>query len=147
VTRRRIDDGRVSGRPCLATDQTAQHCIVGLLLGVACCPDGSCGLCRATIDTAQRWDGFTAGRALRSLARTRGTLACCPTCGFPPPPPMARVPQLPRLERNEHAESNAWNCRVCGKALTRGRRQFCSDRCYQTSEHERPRELKESAAR
>lgn len=94
----------------------------------------------------QRWDGYTAERAYRSLRRTRGTLARCPSCGFPPPPPLPVVPQLPRLERAETAEGGAWNCVVCGKALTRGRRRFCSDRCYQTSEHERPRELKESAA-
>ena len=125
--------------PCLAADRTAQHCIVGLLLGVACCPDGTCGLCRASVVSAQRWDGFTAERARRSLRRTRGTLSRCPECGLPAPPPMPVVPQLPRLERSEHAETNTWTCRVCGKALTRGRRQFCSDRCYDVAEHERPR--------
>lgn len=125
--------------PCLAADRTARHCIVGLLLGVACCPDGKCGLCRATVVSAQRWDGYTAERALRSLARTRGTLARCPTCGYPAPPPMPVVPQLPRLERNEHAEANTWTCRVCGDPLTRGRRQFCSDRCYASAEQERER--------
>ena len=81
--------------PCLAADRTAKNCIVGLLLGVACCPDTTCGLCRATVVSAQRWDGVTAERAHRSLRRTRGTLTRCPTCGFPAPPPMPVVAAAP----------------------------------------------------
>jgi hypothetical protein len=87
-----------------------------------------------------RQDGKSPDQALRSLALARrGLLRRCPACGFPPPPPLPNVPMLPRLDRTEHAESNAWNCRVCGTALSRGRRQFCSDHCYQQAENQRVR--------
>ena len=132
-------DAGEAAAPCLAADRAAQHCIAGLLLGVACCPDGTCGLCREMVVRARR-DGKTPDQALRSLALARrGLLRRCPTCGFPPPPPLPNVPMLPRLDRTEHAESNAWTCRVCGKALSRGRRQFCSDRCYLVAEQDRAR--------
>lgn len=126
-------------RPCLAADRTAQHCIAGLLLGVACCPDGKCGLCREVV-LRGRQDGLAPDAAIRALARARrGLVRRCPACGFPPPPPLPVVPQLPRLDRTDRAEANAWTCRVCGEALSRGRRQFCSDRCYAAAEHERAR--------
>lgn len=125
--------------PCLAADRTAEHCITGLLLGVACCPDGKCALCRDTVARTRR-DGKSCDQALRALTvARRGLRRRCPACGFPPPPPLANVPMLPRLDRSDRSESNAWDCRVCGKALQRGRRQFCSDNCYAQAEHERVR--------
>lgn len=131
--------GVIASAPCLAANRTAQHCILGLLLGVACCPDGTCGLCREVLVRARR-EGFDEERAHRSLARSRrGLLEVCPVCGFPPPPPFLVVPPLPRLDRSDRGESNAWECRVCGTALTRGRRQFCSDRCYLVAEQDRTR--------
>ena len=131
--------GAIASAPCLVADRTARHCILGLLLGVACCPDGTCGLCREVLVRARR-EGFDEERAHRSLARSRrGLLAVCPLCGFPPPPPFLVVPPLPRLDRSDRGESNAWECRVCGTALTRGRRQYCSDRCYLVAEQDRTR--------
>lgn len=125
--------------PCVAADRTAQHCVVGLLLGAACCTDGSCGPCRATVARARR-DGFSPEVAERSLGRSRvGLVDRCPVCDFPPPPPMLVVPQLPRLDRSEHAESNGHVCRECGKTLGRGRRQFCSDACYVVADRDRAR--------
>lgn len=125
--------------PCLAADRTAEHCIMGLLLGAACCPDGKCALCRDAVRRALQ-DGHRPEAALRSLRRSRhGLLARCPVCRFPPPPPLPVIPPLPRLDRSDHTETNTWTCRTCGKALSRGRRQFCSDRCYQNAEHERVR--------
>lgn len=139
ATRRGTEPVRVRPSPCLAADATAQHCVVGLLLGAACCPDGACGLCREMLVRSKR-DGLTPERAHRALARSRrGLLDRCPTCGFPPPPPLPVVPQLPRLERPEQPEGGRWDCVVCGKALLRGRRTYCSDDCYDRAEMERAR--------
>lgn len=116
--------------PCIPSHVDARSCIVGLLLGAACCPDGDCALCRATADRMQR-SGFTAGAVRRSMARRRaGTRSACPLCGFPPPPPAVDLPPLPRLDRPGRTASGSWDCRTCGRPLPQGKRHYCSHACW-----------------
>ena len=116
--------------PCVAWNDERRHCVVGLLLGVACCPDGDCWSCTTQLAWSRR-SGFTEYAVLRSLARTRhGMLAFCPVCGFPPPPAVTESSTLPRLDRPGRTASGSWDCRTCGRPLPQRRRHYCSDACW-----------------
>jgi hypothetical protein len=115
--------------PCIASDKTAQHCIAGLLLGVACCPDGDCTSCVQQREKMRK-SGFSPAAVARSFARSRaGLLDRCPQCGFPPPPPVMTPAPMPRLDRIDSAQSGSWMCRGCDRPLPKGRRRFHSDAC------------------
>jgi predicted nucleic acid-binding Zn ribbon protein len=116
--------------PCIAWDEEGRHCLAGLLLGVACCPDGDCALC-ARDRARMRHVGFSETEVARRFARGRARLVhFCPVCGLPPPPPLRVLPPLPRLERPGRPCGGRHDCRVCGRALPRGRRTYCSDTCW-----------------
>jgi hypothetical protein len=116
-------------RPCVATAD-GEHCIAGLLLGVACCADGACALCeaheeymrrlgRAEIDVAREW--------VRSRVDRRDR---CPVCGFPPPEPLAEIPPLPRLDRSDRVLVGAARCRYCDRKILGTRRRYCDRECW-----------------
>ncbi len=121
--------------PCVASDSARRHCLAGLLLGVACCENGDCAMCRAT----RHWmlsAGFTDAAVERSLERTRrGLLDRCPICGFAPPPAITARAPLPRLDRVVSAKSGSSDCVICGQPLERGRRRYCSEKCERLREH------------
>ncbi|MCK6530884.1 hypothetical protein L6R50_26095 [Myxococcota bacterium] len=100
--------------PCIPFDAEGRHCIAGLLLGVRCCPDGNCALCRRA-----------GGRDPRSQGLDR-----CPVCGFPPPPPLQAIPPLPRLDRSDRVVGGNHECRTCGRPLPPRRRTYCSFACW-----------------
>ncbi|MCG3133824.1 MAG: hypothetical protein HMLKMBBP_01089 [Planctomycetes bacterium] len=128
-----------SGSPCVSSSAQGTDCIVGLLLGAACCPDGTCALCEATADRMRR-SGFPEVAVRRSLSRGRaGLLAACPLCGFPPPPPPDVMAPVPRLERPGRSVSGSWDCRTCGRPLPSRRRHYCSHACWR--EHVRRTEM------
>jgi len=104
--------------PCIPWDETRAHCVAGLLLGVACCPDGQCALCRRS------------GVHLRNGRLARAPLDRCPVCGFPPPPPLEEIPPLPRLDRSDNLVGGRHDCLLCGKPLPARRRTYCSFSCW-----------------
>lgn len=121
--------------PCLAWDGERRHCVVGLLHGAACCPDGGCWSC-TTQAAWTRKSGFTDYAVFRSLARMRrGMLERCPVCGFPPPPPSEGRAPLPRFSRVVTAKSGSSGCEICGRPLERGRRRYCTATCERLREH------------
>ncbi|MCE9635779.1 MAG: hypothetical protein K8T90_08750 [Planctomycetes bacterium] len=125
--------------PCVASDAEGRHCTVGLLLGAACCPDGSCWSCTTQAAWTRR-SGFSDYAVFRSIVRTRrGLLDQCPLCGFPPPPPITESSPLPRLDRSGRTASGSWECRTCGRPLPQRRRHYCSDACWR--EHVRRTEM------
>lgn len=115
--------------PCIPWDAEGRHCVLGLMLGAACCPDGRCALCRR--DWARRRSlGFSEAEVARRTARDRARLRpTCPRCGCPPPPPLEEIPPLPRLDREDREKSGAPACRICGGFLAAGQRFYCSDEC------------------
>ncbi len=116
--------------PCIAADSSGQHCVLGLLLGVACCPDGDCSQCQETGERMRR-SGFSLAAVARSHARSRrGLLAVCPTCGCPPPPAPDVMPPLPRLDRSTKVLSGSPCCRICGASLKPPKRHYCSNECW-----------------
>lgn len=116
--------------PCVAGDSEAGTCAASLLFGAACCPDGTCALCRATIER-MRQSGFSTDAIARSAARMRkGLLDRCPVCGFPPPPAITVLPPLARLDRSDRVLSGSPACRVCGQALRAPQRHYCSNECW-----------------
>jgi hypothetical protein len=125
--------------PCVAWDAEGRHCVVGLLYGAACCPDGGCLTCTTQAAWSRR-SGFTDYAVFRSLARTRrGMLDRCPVCGFPPPPPVTEPNPLPQLDRSGRTASGSWDCRTCGRPLSQGKRHYCSHGCWR--EHVRRTEM------
>lgn len=115
---------------CIPFDPEGHHCLAGLLLGVACCPDGTCALCRADLARRRRL-GLTEAVAQRRAARERARrLAQCPACGCPPPPPLQELPQLPRLDRSTGLLGGEGACRYCGNRLLHTRRKYCNDSCW-----------------
>lgn len=115
--------------PCIPWDTEGRHCVLGLLLGAACCPDGRCALCRR--DWARRRSlGFSEAEVARRTARERARLRpTCPRCGCPPPPPLQEIPPLPRFDREGREKSGAPACRICGGFLAAGQRFYCGDEC------------------
>jgi hypothetical protein len=116
--------------PCIAADEDARHCIAGFLLGVACCPDATCALCRASEDRMLR-QGFAPDVVARSIARRHeGLVDRCPVCGFPPPPPLDALPPLTRLDRSDLLRAPTTHCVQCGRQLVSARRRYCSNDCW-----------------
>lgn len=119
-----------AGEPCVAGDPSRTTCVAGLLLGAACCPDGACACCRAVPDRMRR-SGFRAEAVARAVARSReGLLDRCPTCRFPPPPPLEQFPPLARLDRSELKRAPATECVQCGRQLVTARKRYCSPECW-----------------
>jgi hypothetical protein len=118
------------GQPCVAGHSTRETCVVGLLLGAACCSDGVCACCRAVVERMRR-SGFRADAIARSVARSRaGLLDCCPSCGFPPPRPLEQFPPLARLDRSDRKRAPATECVQCGRQLVTARKRYCSPECW-----------------
>jgi hypothetical protein len=116
----------VKRKPCIAWDAEGRHCLAGLLLGVACCPDGNCALCEKS-RAAMRRTGFTEAEVERRFARSRARLRSrCPTCGCPPPPRLREIPEMPRLDRSDRVLSGSSRCRICEAPLSAGQRHYCS---------------------
>lgn len=116
--------------PCLAADRTEQHCVVGFLHGVACCPDATCALCLATRERMLS-RGFDPVRVAAMMRRTRRDLLdTCPVCSFPPPPPFIVIPPLPRLDRDATPLTGTSACQICDRPLKPPQRKFCGGECW-----------------
>ena len=127
------------GTPCVAADADGRHGLAAVLFGATCCPHGDCALCEDQQERMRR-SGFSEQAVARAWVRSRiPREPLCPICGFPPPPPLEQVPPLPRLPRLNRTHSGSWDCRVCGRALPRRRRHYCSHACWR--EHLRATEM------
>ena len=116
--------------PCVAGDDRGETCVVGLLLGVACCDDGRCAYCEAMAEQLRK-NGFDEAFVVRSRLRSRrGLLTICPACGLPAPPAPRQLPPLPRLDRSERKVSGAPNCKVCDAPLKPPQRFYCGRDCW-----------------
>lgn len=120
-----IGDGRP---PCLASDAEVGGCIVGLLLGVACCSDGDCALCRAESARLRRDGVPEQDRARRLVERWYAPVEPCPWCGRG----VARLAELepmPRFARTLGNRFVSGVCLVCDRPLGPDQRRFCGDDC------------------
>jgi hypothetical protein len=116
--------------PCIPWDSERRHCVAALLLGAACCPHGDCALCEEPQARMRRMGYHELDVARAWLSTRLARLDLCPVCGFPPPPPLAEIPPLPRLDRSDRVLASTPRCRYCDRKILGARRRYCDRDCW-----------------